>query len=128
MVGVAVDGTPAQDEVQAEESVVQGKVFDVVEQMPAFPGGQQELMNFLMKNVKYPKEATDKGIEGRVIVQFVVDKDGSVVEPKVVKSVSPELDQEALRVVKKMPKWQPGKQNGEVVRVKYNIPVSFRLQ
>ena len=128
MVGVTVDGTPAQDEAQAEESVVQGKVFDVVEQMPAFPGGQQELMNFLMKNVKYPKEATDKGIEGRVIVQFVVDKDGSVVEPKVVKSVSPELDQEALRVVKKMPKWQPGKQNGEVVRVKYHIPVSFRLQ
>ena len=85
-------------------------------------------MNFLMKNVKYPKEATDKGIEGRVIVQFVVDKDGSVVEPKVVKSVSPELDQEALRVIKMMPKWQPGKQNGEIVRVKYVVPVSFRLQ
>ena len=96
--------------------------------MPEFPGGQQELMNFLMKNMKYPKEATDKGTQGRVIVQFVVDKDGSVVEPKVVKSVSPELDQEALRVVKKMPKWQPGKQNGEVVRVTYTIPVSFRLQ
>ena len=128
MVDVTVDGTPAQDEVQAEESVVQGKVFDVVEQMPWFPGGEQELMNFLMKNMKYPKEATDKGIEGRVIVQFVVDKDGSVVEPKVVKSVSPELDQEALRVIKMMPKWQPGKQNGEVVRVKYHIPVSFRLQ
>ena len=128
MVGVTVDGTPAQDEVQAEESVVQGKVFDVVEQMPEFPGGQQELMNFLMKNIKYPKEATDKGTQGRVIVQFVVDKDGSVVEPKVVKSVSPELDQEALRVIKMMPKWQPGKQNGEIVRVKYVVPVSFRLQ
>ena len=128
MVGVSVDGTPTQDEAQAEESVVQGKVFDVVEQMPEFPGGQQELMNFLMKNMKYPKEATDKGTQGRVIVQFVVDKDGSVVEPKVVKSVSPELDQVALRVVKMMPKWQPGKQNGEIVRVKYVIPVSFRLQ
>ena len=128
MVGVTVDGTPAQDEVQAEGSVVQGDVFDVVEKMPEFPGGQQELMNFLMKNIKYPKEATDKGTQGRVVVQFVVNKDGSVVEPTVVKSVSPELDQEALRVVKMMPKWQPGKQNGEVVRVKYTIPVSFRLQ
>jgi TonB family protein len=128
MVGVAVDGTPAQDEAQAEGSVVQGDVFDVVEKMPEFPGGQQELMNFLMKNIKYPKEATDKGTQGRVVVQFVVNKDGSVVEPTVVKSVSPELDQEALRVVKMMPKWQPGKQNGEVVRVKYTIPVSFRLQ
>ena len=128
MVGVTVDGTPAQDEAQAEGSVVQGEVFDVVEKMPEFPGGQQELMNFLMKNIKYPKEATDKGTQGRVVVQFVVNKDGSVVEPTVVKSVSPELDQEALRVVKMMPKWQPGKQNGEVVRVKYTIPVSFRLQ
>ena len=128
MVGVTVDGTPAQDEAQAGGSVVQGDVFDVVEKMPEFPGGQQELMNFLMKNIKYPKEATDKGTQGRVVVQFVVNKDGSVVEPTVVKSVSPELDQEALRVVKMMPKWQPGKQNGEVVRVKYTIPVSFRLQ
>ena len=128
MVGVTVDGTPAQDEAKAEGSVVQGDVFDVVEQMPEFPGGQQELMNFLMKNVKYPKVAQDKGTQGRVILQFVVNKDGSVVEPTVVKSVSPELDQEALRVIKMMPKWQPGKQNGEVVRVKYTIPVSFRLQ
>ena len=128
LVGVTVDGTPAQDEAKAEGSVVQGDVFDVVEQMPEFPGGQQELMNFLMKNVKYPKVAQDKGTQGRVILQFVVNKDGSVVEPTVVKSVSPELDQEALRVIKMMPKWQPGKQNGEVVRVKYTIPVSFRLQ
>lgn len=128
MVGVDVDGTPAQDEAQAEGSVVQGDVFDVVEKMPEFPGGQQELMNFLMKNVKYPKEATDKGTQGRVVVQFVVNKDGSVVEPTVVKSVSPELDQEALRVVKMMPRWKPGRQNGEDVRVKYNIPVVFRLQ
>ena len=128
MGGVTVDGAPAQDEAQAEGSVVEGKVFDVVEQMPWFPGGEQELMNFLMKNIKYPKEATDKGTQGRVVVQFIVDKDGSVVEPTVVKSVSPELDQEALRVVKMMPKWRPGKQNGEVVRVRYAIPVSFRLQ
>ena len=128
MVGVTVDGTPAQDEAQTEGPVVQGDVFDVVEQMPWFPGGQQELMNFLMKNIKYPKAAQDKGTQGRVVVQFIVDKDGSVVEPTVVKSVSPELDQEALRVVKMMPKWHPGKQNGEVVRVKYAIPVSFRLQ
>lgn len=128
MVGVTVDGTPAQDEGQAAESVVEGKVFDVVEQMPAFPGGMEKLMSFLQNNVKYPKQAQEKGTQGRVVVQFVVNKDGSVVEPTVVKSVSPELDQEALRLVKMMPKWQPGKQNGEVVRVKYTIPVSFRLQ
>ena len=123
---VVGQGLPGVDSAQASDDP-EG-TFDVVENMPAFPGGEQELMNFLMKNVKYPKEATDKGTEGRVIVQFVVDKDGSVINPKVVKSVSPELDQEALRVVQMMPKWQPGKQNGEVVPVRFAIPVVFMLR
>lgn len=128
MVPVVVDETPAQDEGQTAESVVEGKVFDVVEQMPAFPGGMEALMNFLQNNVKYPKQAQDKGTQGRVIVQFVVNTDGSIVEPKVMKGVDALLDNEALRVVKMMPKWKPGKQNGKAVRVKYTIPVSFRLQ
>ena len=85
-------------------------------------------MSFLQNNVKYPKQALEKGTQGRVIVQFVVNTDGSIDKPKVVKSVDALLDNEALRVVKMMPKWQPGKQNGEAVRVKYTIPVSFRLQ
>ncbi|MBR5698480.1 MAG: M56 family metallopeptidase [Prevotella sp.] len=120
---IEADVQAGQDAAAAEEGV-----FDVVEKMPEFPGGQEALMNFLQKNVKYPKEAMDKGTQGRVVVQFVVGKDGSVTNPKVVKSVSPELDQEALRVVKMMPKWQPGKQKGEEVPVRFTIPVSFMLR
>ena len=85
-------------------------------------------MSFLQNNVKYPKQAQEKGTQGRVIVQFVVEKNGTISETKVVKSVDALLDNEALRVVKMMPKWQPGKQNGEAVRVKYVLPVTFRLQ
>ncbi|MCR5130790.1 MAG: M56 family metallopeptidase [Prevotella sp.] len=119
-------GLPGVDSAQVSNDP-EG-TFDVVEKMPEFPGGMSELMNYLMKNVKYPKEAIDKGIEGRVIIQFVVAKDGSVINPRVVKSVSPELDAEALRVVKSMPNWKPGMQNDKPVNVKYTIPVSFRLQ
>lgn len=103
-------------------------VFDVVEHMPEFPGGVQELMNYLMQNVKYPKEAQQAKTEGRVIATFVVGKDGSISDASVVKSVDPSLDAEALRVIKAMPNWTPGTQNGEAVNVKYTIPVSFRLQ
>ena len=95
--------------------------------MPAFSGGMEALMKFLQNNVKYPKESQEKGEQGRVLVEFVVEKDGRVTSPKVVKSVSPQLDAEALRVVKMMPAWEPGKQNGKEVRVKYAIPVVFRL-
>ena len=102
-------------------------VLDVVEEMPAFSGGMEALMKFLQNNVKYPKESQEKGEQGRVLVEFVVEKDGRVTSPKVVKSVSPQLDAEALRVVKMMPQWEPGKQNGKEVRVKYAIPVVFRL-
>lgn len=104
------------------------KVFDVVEQMPSFPGGQAALMQYLSSHVKYPAVAEENGIQGRVTVQFVVEKDGSVSDVKTMKSVDPSLDKEAERVVKSMPKWIPGKQNGSAVRVKYFVPVVFRLQ
>ena len=96
--------------------------------MPAYPGGMEELMKFLQTHVKYPKEAEEKGQQGRVLVTFVVEKNGSITNAKVVKSVSPELDAEALHVVNMMPRWTPGKQRGEAVRVKFTIPIVFRLQ
>ena len=103
------------------------KVFDVVETMPEFPGGQDSLMSFLMHTVKYPKGAMEKGIQGRVVVKFIVEKDGQVSTPQVVRSVYPALDEEALRVIRCMPKWKPGKQNGKEVRVFFTLPVTFRL-
>ncbi len=115
----------AQPEPPKEE---ENKVFDVVEQMPSFPGGQTALMEYLSKNVKYPVVAQENGVQGRVVVSFVVEKDGSVTDVQVVRSVDPSLDREAVRVISSMPKWIPGKQNGQAVRVKYNVPVSFRLQ
>ena len=108
--------------------VEETKVFDVVEQMPSFPGGQSALLQFLSSNIKYPVVAEENGVQGRVIVTFVVEKDGSITDVRVVKSVDPSLDKEAQRVVKSMPKWIPGKQNGSAVRVKYTVPVTFRLQ
>ena len=106
----------------------ENKVFDVVEQMPSFPGGQAALMDYLNNNIKYPVIAEENGIQGRVIVQFVVGKDGHISDVKVAKSVDPSLDKEAVRVVSTMPRWIPGKQNGQSVRVKYTLPVTFRLQ
>ena len=105
----------------------ENKVFDVVEQMPSFPGGQAALMNYLNNNIKYPVIAEENGIQGRVVVQFVVGKDGHISDVKVAKSVDPSLDKEAVRVVKAMPKWIPGKQNGQAVTVRYTLPVTFRL-
>ena len=104
------------------------KVFDVVEQMPSFPGGPSALMQYLNSNIKYPVIAEENGVQGRVVCTFVVEKDGSITDVRVVKSVDPSLDKEAMRVVKGMPKWIPGKQNGSAVRVKYTVPVTFRLQ
>ena len=106
---------------------VQGDVFDVVEEMPQYPGGPQALFKFLSENVHYPAEAEKAGIQGRVIATFVVEKDGSISQPTVVKSVDPLLDAEAVRVISAMPNWIPGKQNGKVVRVKYTVPLSFNL-
>lgn len=104
------------------------KVFDVVEQMPTFPGGQQALMTYLGKNIKYPTIAQENGVQGRVIIQFVVERDGSITDVHVARGVDPYLDKEAVRVVKGMPKWLPGKQNGKSVRVKFTVPVMFKLQ
>ena len=106
---------------------VQGDVFDVVEEMPQYPGGPQALFKFLGENVQYPAEAEKAGIQGRVIATFVVEKDGSISQPTIVKSVYPLLDAEAIRVISAMPNWIPGKQNGKVVRVKYTVPLSFNL-
>lgn len=105
-----------------------GNVFDVVEEMPVFPGGAVAMMDFFMKNMKYPKDAVEAKQEGRVIAQFVVEKDGSISGSHIVKSVSPSLDAEALRIVNAMPNWTPGRQNGKPVRVKYTAPLSFKLK
>ena len=112
----------------APKPEVSTKVFDVVEEMPSFPGGNGALMSYLASNIKYPVVAQENGVQGRVIVSFVVERDGSISDVKVARSVDPSLDREAQRVVKSMPKWKPGKQNGSAVRVKYTVPVVFRLQ
>jgi TonB family protein len=104
-----------------------GKVYTIVEQIPSFPGGIQALMKFLAENIHYPVDAQRNGIQGRVIIGFIVEKDGSLSHFKVTRSVDPLLDKEAMRVCQSMPKWIPGKQNGEVVRVKYNVPINFKL-
>ena len=106
----------------------ESKVFDVVEQMPSFPGGNGALLEYLASHVKYPVVAQENGVQGRVIVSFVVERDGSITDVRVVRSVDPSLDREAARVVSSMPRWTPGKQNGSAVRVKYTVPVTFRLQ
>ena len=123
-----VDSTKEAEVVVAEAvDPAYEKVFDVVEQMPEFIGGQAELMKFLAENVHYPEAAYKVGKQGRVIVTFIVEADGSVSNAKIVKKVSDELDAEALRVIGTMPKWKPGMQNGKAVRVKYTIPITFRL-
>ena len=112
-----------------EEEVEEQEIFEVVEQMPEFPnGGMAGLRQFLSKNIKYPTIAQENGTQGRVTVQFVVNADGSIVDAKVIRGVDPYLDKEALRVINSMPKWKPGMQRGKAVRVKYTVPVMFRLQ
>ena len=106
----------------------ENKVFDVVEEQPSFPGGQGALTAWLNDNIKYPVVAAENGIQGKVIVQFVVGKNGSISNVKVLRSVDPSLDKEAVRVVSNMPNWTPGKQNGASVNVRFTLPVTFRLQ
>ena len=131
---VVVGQTPKEEvkytKIEVEETEEpQGKViFQVVEEMPEFPGGMGEAMKFLAKNIKYPVSAQQAKIEGRVIVQFVVERDGSISDIHTVRSVNPDLDAEAIRVVSLMPKWKPGKQRGKAVAVKYTMPIMFRLQ
>jgi len=117
---------PVEAPVEEEEEEV---IFVVVESMPEFPGGQQAMMRYIGENIKYPVIAQENGIQGRVICQFVIEKDGKVTDIQVVRSSGePSLDKEAVRVINSMPKWKPGKQRGKPVRVKYTIPVNFRLQ
>lgn len=103
-------------------------VFTVVEEMPVFPGGEMKLLEYINKNIKYPVAAQENGIQGRVIASFVVNKDGSVSDAEIVRGVDPSLDVEALRVINTFPNWQPGKQKGQAVNVKYTVPITFRLQ
>ena len=115
--------------IEEEEDPEEQTIFEVVEQMPEYPnGGMAGLMQFLSKNIKYPTIAQENGTQGRVTVQIVENKDGSIVDAKVLRGVDPYLDKEALRVINSMPKWKPGMQRGKPVRVKYTVPVMFRLQ
>ena len=114
--------------VETENEPVEDEILVTAEKMPEFPGGNGALLQYLNKNIKYPVVPQEQGIQGRVIIQFVVDKDGTITDPVVVRSVDPYLDKEALRVIKAMPKWKPGIQGARSVRVKYTVPVTFRLQ
>ena len=122
----------AKEDIAAPEPpkhvVEETKIFTVVEQMPMYPGGDAALMGYLRDNIHYPTVAAENGVQGRVTVGFVVERDGSITDVKVLRSVDPSLDREAMRVVKSMPRWTPGKQNGSAVRVKFQVPVTFRLQ
>lgn len=122
----------AKEDIAAPEPpkhvVEETKIFTVVEQMPMYPGGDGALMGYLRDNIKYPTVAAENGVQGRVVVGFVVERDGSITDVNILRGVDPSLDREAMRVVKSMPRWNPGKQNGSAVRVKYQVPVSFRLQ
>lgn len=120
--GVMDDFGQKQTAVKADNT---DKVFGVVEEMPSFPGGQAALMRYIAENLKYPDP--ESCVSGRVIVEFIISKDGSVKDPKVVRGIEPKFDEEALRVVRNMPKWRPGKQMGEAVEVRYTLPVSFNL-
>ena len=135
---VQVEAATQPIEVEAEEQPVEENpvepvpeskmVYESVEQMPEFPGGMEEMMKFLQQNIQYPASAAKNNVEGRVVLQFVVEKDGQIGEVKVARSVDPELDAEALRVVKSMPNFIPGRQDGKPVAVWYTIPISFKLQ
>ena len=131
---VVVAQTPKEEvkytkvEVEETEEPQEKVIFQVVEEMPEFPGGMSEAMKFLAKNIKYPVAAQQAKIEGRVIVQFVVERDGSISDIHAMRGVNPDLDAEAIRVVSLMPKWKPGKQRGKAVAVKYTMPIMFRLQ
>lgn len=111
-----------------EEEVVEQEIFQIVEEMPSYPGGDQKLMEYIAKNIKYPQIARESGIQGRVFVGFVVEPDGHVSNVKLLRGIGGGCDEEAMRVIKSMPKWKPGKQRGKAVRVSYQIPVMFKLQ
>ncbi len=114
--------------VEEEEEVAEEPIFTVVENDPEFPGGMEALYKYLAQNIKYPQLARDNGITGKVYVTFVVERDGSIANPKVLRDIGGGCGQEAIRVVKSMPKWTPGKQRGKAVRVQFNLPVNFSLK
>ena len=113
------------EELQSEEE--KPVTLGQVELQPSFPGGDAEMYKFLAANIKYPATAAEEGVTGRVIVTFIVEKDGSLSNVKVLRGKHPDLDKEAIRIVKAMPKWIPGKRNNEVVRVSYNLPITFKF-
>lgn len=128
------DASAAQTEtfvapvVEEEEEESAQQIFTVVEKQPEFPGGTAELFKYLSKAIKYPVIAQENGIQGRVVCSFVVNRDGSIVDIQVMRGVDPSLDKEAVRVISEMPKWKPGEQRGKPVRVRFILPVQFRLQ
>lgn len=132
---VSEDLIKTQEENQSEEvaeetsksASVEETVFDIVEQMPEFPGGYVKLKKYLDSHLKYPEVAQENGIQGNVIVQFVVNTDGSISDAQVVRRLDPSCDEEALRLINSMPRWTPGKQDGKDVRVKYTVPITFKL-
>ncbi len=113
---------------QPKEEAVTEEIFVVVEEQPEYPGGNAAMMQFLSDNIRYPVIAQENGIQGRVICNFVVERDGSITDVQVVRGVDPSLDREAVRVIQQMPRWKPGKQRGQAVRVRFTLPVVFRLQ
>ena len=119
---------PKKSSVQARLAEGELDVYDVVEEMPSFPGGIVPLMKYLQKSISYPPEAEEKGIQGRVVCSFIVECDGSITDIRVTKFTDPLLDKEAVRVIGALPKWNPGKHKGNAVRVRYTLPVTFRLQ
>ncbi len=122
-----IDITEIPNVIVAPDEPDEEVLFQVVEKMPEFPGGNAALNAYLKKNIKYPQICRENNIQGRVLIQFIVNKDGSIVEPEVMKSVNPYLDNEAIRVISTMPKWTPGEQRGKTVRVKFTVPVNFKL-
>lgn len=125
---VVMDGEPTSMFREENQNSVDNEIYEVVENMPCFPnGGMSALMQYLNENIRYPEAATKAGVQGRVTVQFIVDKDGSIDDVKTLRSVNPDLDAEAIRVIKMMPRWEPGTHKGNPVRVKYTVPVMFRL-
>lgn len=119
---------PVKTDMEEEESAEEVQIFMVVESMPEFPGGEPALYKYLADNIKYPQMAKESGIQGRVFVTFVVERDGRVTDVRVLRGIGGGCDEEAIRVVENMPKWTPGKQRGKAVRVQYNLPVKFTLQ
>lgn len=131
IVDIEVELDSKIDEVlpeELEELIVEDEIFPIVENMPEFPGGEKELFIYLGKNIKYPPMAKDVGIKGKVYVTFVVDKNGSITDVSVLHGIGGGCDEEAIRVVKAMPKWSPGKQRGKAVKVQFNLPVNFILK